>query len=265
MNGLNLRQEAALAIAWIHQDEGAANFTNLGLSDAFVSLKNLEMIKLTTDMSGELAFFQGMEADGLSHYDEARKDRRRFEAVSDHADTLLLILAAQDTEKRATSDAIPTVSGDLGPVPVSFYQELSRHDLLNVTWADNSPYIVQVTDKGHNYAEGWFQDQMDNNAQSITIAPMFNNNNESNASASATIQDVTLDQTIGKIVDLDISDQVKDEAQEAVRQLDSAAQSKDTAAFGEKLENIAKIVKGSSEIAAAAPPFVATAIKTLLG
>lgn len=57
MNGLNLRQEAALAIAWTHQDEGATDFTNLGLSDAFVSLKNLQMIKLTTDMGGELAFF----------------------------------------------------------------------------------------------------------------------------------------------------------------------------------------------------------------
>ena len=57
MNGLNLRQEAALAIAWIHQNEGAVNFTSLGLSDAFISLKNLNMINLTTDMSGELAFF----------------------------------------------------------------------------------------------------------------------------------------------------------------------------------------------------------------
>lgn len=125
MNGLNLRQEAALALAWIHQDEGTTNFTDLGLSDAFISLKSLEMIKLTTDMSGELAFFQGMEVDGLNHYDEARKARRWFEAVSDHADALLLILAVQDTEKRATSDAIPTVSGDLGSV--SLYQELSRH------------------------------------------------------------------------------------------------------------------------------------------
>ena len=51
------------------------------MSDAFVSLKSLEMIKLTTDMSGELAFFQGMEVDGLNHYDEARKARRWFEAV----------------------------------------------------------------------------------------------------------------------------------------------------------------------------------------
>lgn len=263
MNGLNLRQEASLAIAWTHQDEGATDFTNLGLSDAFVSLRNLQMIKLTTDMGGDLALFQGMEPDGLSHYDEARKARRRFEAVGDDADALLLALAVQDAERRVTSDTIPTVSGDLGPV--SLCQELSRHDLLNVTWADDSPYIVQVTDKGRNYAEGWFQDQMDNNAQSITIAPTFNNNNESNASASATIQDVTLGQTIGKIVALDINGQVKDEAQEAVRQLDSAAQSKDAAAFGEKLENIAKIVKGSSEIAAAALPFVATAIKTLLG
>ncbi|MCR5631216.1 MAG: hypothetical protein K6F24_04580 [Atopobiaceae bacterium] len=260
MNGLNLRQEAALAIAWIHQDEGTANFTDLGLSDAFVSLKSLEMIKLTTDMSGELAFFQGMEVDGLNHYDEARKARRWFEAVSDHADALLLILAVQDTEKRATSDAIPTVSGDLGPV--FLYQELSRHDLLNVVWADNSPYIVQVTDKGRNYAEGWFQDQMNNRAQNITIAPTFNNNGA--AIASATIKDVTLSQTIGTIVDLNIDEQVKDEVQEAVRQLDRAAKNKDNIAFGEKLESIAKIIKSSGEIAAAVLPFVTVAIKTLL-
>lgn len=263
MNGLNLRQEAALALAWIHQDEGTTNFTDLGLSDAFISLKSLEMIKLTTDMSGELAFFQGMEVDGLNHYDEARKARRWFEAVSDHADALLLILAVQDTEKRATSDAIPTVSGDLGSV--SLYQELSQHGLLNVMWADNSPYIVQITDKGRNYAEGWFQDQMDNSVSNISIAPVFNNNGAATASASATIQDITLGQTIGAIVDLDIDDQAKDEIQEIVRQLDSAAKSKDTAAFGEKLEGIAKVIKGSSEIATAVLPFVTTAIRILLG
>lgn len=123
MNGLNLRQEAALAIAWTHQDEGATDFTNLGLSDAFVSLKNLQMIKLTTDMGGELAFFQGMEPDSLSHYYEAKEARRRFEAVSDDGDALLLYLAVQDVERKATSDTTPTVSGDLGPV--SLYQELS--------------------------------------------------------------------------------------------------------------------------------------------
>lgn len=263
MNGLNLRQEAALAIAWTHQDEGATDFTNLGLSDAFVSLKNLQMIKLTTDMGGELAFFQGMEPDGLSHYYEAKEARRRFEAVSDDADALLLYLAVQDVERRATSDTTPTVSGDLGPV--SLYQELSRHDLLNVMWEGNSPYIVQVTDKGRNYAEGWFQDQMDNSVPNISIAPVFNNNGAAIASAYATIQDITLGQTIGAIVDLDIDDQAKDEIQEIMRQLDSAAKSKDTAAFGEKLEGIAKVIKGSSEIATAVLPFVTMAIRTLLG
>ena len=34
-----------------------------------------------------------------------------------------------NAERRATSDTIPTVSGDLGPV--SLYQELSQHDFLN--------------------------------------------------------------------------------------------------------------------------------------
>ena len=50
-----------------------------------------------------------------------------------------------------------------------------------------------------------------------------------------------------------------------MRQLDSAAKSKDTAAFGEKLEGIAKVIKGSSEIATAVLPFVTTAIRILLG
>jgi hypothetical protein len=263
MNGLNLRQEAALAIAWTHQGKGATDFTNLGLSDAFVSLKGLGMIKLTTDMSGELALFQGMEPNGLSHYSEARKARRRFETVSDDADALLLRLAIQDAERRATSDTTPTVSGDLGPV--SLYQELSRHDLLDVCWASNSPYIVQVADKGRNYAEGWFQDQMDNSAISIINSPTFNNNGAATASSSATIQDITLGQTIGAIIDLNIDDLVKDEAQEAVHQLDSAAKSKDSVTFSEKLESVAKIIKGSSEIVGVVLPFVATAIKTLLG
>lgn len=263
MNGLNLQQEAALAIAWTHQDEGAMDCTNLGLSDAFVSLKNLGMIKLTTDMSGDLAFFQGMEAYGLSHYDDARKARRQFEAVSDQADALLLILAIQDTEKRAEQDQIPKVPEYLDDV--SLYQELSRHDLLNVTWADNGPYIVQVTDKGRNYTEGRLQDQMDNSAPNISIAPVFNNNGAATASASATIQDIALGQAIEAIVDLNIDERVKDEVQETMRQLDSAAKSKDSVTFGEKLENIAKIIKGSSEIAAAVLPFVITAIRTLLG
>ena len=261
MNGLNLRQEAALAIAWIHQNEGAVDFTSLGLSDAFISLKNLNMIKFTTDMSGELAFFQGMKIDGLYHYDEARKARRQFEVVGDYADALLLTLAAQATEKSTVSDVTTIAPGDSDDV--SLYQELSRHGLLKVTWADNSPYVIQVTDKGRSYAEGWFQDQMDNRAQNITIAPTFNNNSAANA--SATIQDITLGQTIGAIVDLDIEEQVKNEAREAVCQLDSAAKCKDSSAFAEKLEIVAKIIKGSSEIAAIVLPFVIAAIKTLLG
>lgn len=217
MNGLNLRQEAALAIARAHQDEGAADFTNLGLSDAFVSLKNLGMIKLTTDVSDDLAFFQGMEAYGLNHYTEARKARRRFEAVSDHADALLLILAVRDAEKRAKQTHILEVPDDLDGIPL--YQELSRRDLLNVTWADNSPYFVQVTDKGRKYAEGWFQDQMENSTPNISIAPVFNNNGaataSASASASATIQDITLGQTIEAIVGLNIDEQVKNEAEQS--------------------------------------------------
>ena len=241
MNGLNLRQEAALAFAWTHQNENGSDFTNLGLSSEFTSLRDMGMLRIITDGGHELVVFQGMESAGLEHYDQARKARRRYEVVSDDADALMLTLAVQDAEMRDESGAIPQVSNDLAGVP--FYQELSRHGLLAVNWADCIPYIVQVTDKGRIYAEGWFQDQMNDNPLNVNIAPIFNNDGTAAASASATIQDVTLGQTIGAIVDLDVNERVKCEAQEAVRELDSAAKGKDNVAFGEKLENVAKVIK----------------------
>ena len=244
MNGLSLRQEAALAIAWTHQNEDRSDFTNLGLSGEFVSLRDMGMLRITTDWGHKLVLFQGMERAGLEHYDQTRKARRRFEAISDDADALILALAVQNEERRSTSDATPQVSGDLASVPI--YQELSQHDLLDVKWADNKPFIVRVTAKGRSYAEGWFQDQMNDNPLSVSIAPIFNNNGAATAFASATIQDVTLGQTIGAIVGLGINEGIKSEAQDAVRQLDSAAKCKDSVAFGEKLENVARVIKSGS-------------------
>lgn len=38
MNGLNLEQEAALVYAWMHQNADTRDFTDLGISEAFVAL-----------------------------------------------------------------------------------------------------------------------------------------------------------------------------------------------------------------------------------
>ena len=58
MNGLNVEQEAALVYAWMHQDADAINFTDLGISEAFVALKNQGMIKMQTDWGHTLVLFQ---------------------------------------------------------------------------------------------------------------------------------------------------------------------------------------------------------------
>lgn len=136
---------------------------------------------------------------------------------------------------------------------------------MDVRWADDKPYIVQVTDRGRMYANGWFQEQMDKSNQSINFAPVINNNAYVSANASAEVEDVTIGMTVGAILDLDIEQNLKDDAQESVRQLDKAAKEKDITGFAAKLEKAAFIAKSSAELAGIVLPFVQMAIKTLMG
>lgn len=263
MNGLTLEQEAALALAWMNQNAGTKNFTDLGISEAFIALRNQGMIEMQTDWGHSLVMFQSMLPAGSEHYNEARKARRWFKPVSDEADCLMMYLAAQDAEKRKSEDGLAFVSTDFGKD--TYYAELSRCGLLNVKWADNSPYLVTVTDEGRTYANGWFQEQMDERSQSINFAPVINNNVSATANAEAEIKDVTIGATVGALLDLDIEQNLKDDAQEAVKQLEKAAKDKDKTKFAEKLEKVASIAKSSAEIASIVLPFVQTAIKSLMG
>lgn len=147
----------------------------------------------------------------------------------------------------------------------TYYSELSRCGLLNVQWADDSPYLVTVTDEGRIYANGWFQERMDEKIQSISVAPVINNNVSVTANAEAEIGDVTIGATVGALLDLDIEQKLKDDAQEAVKNLEKAAKDKNKEKFAEKLEKVASIAKNSAEIASIVLPFIQTAIKSLMG
>lgn len=263
MNGLSLGQEAALAYAWMNQDSSIRDFTSLGISEAFIALRNQGMIEMQTDWGHSLVMLQSMLPAGSEHYNEARKARRWFKPVSDEADCLMMYLAAQDAEKRKSEDGPAFVSTDFDKD--TYYAELSRWGLLNVKWADDSPYLVTVTDEGRTYANGWFQEQMDERSQSINFAPVINNNVSATANAEAEIKDVTIGATVGALLDLDIEQNLKDDAQEAVKQLEKAAKDKDKTKFAEKLEKVASIAKSSAEIATIVLPFVQTAIKSLMG
>ncbi len=267
MNGLNLEQETALTIAWMRQDSVAEDFSHLGITRAFVALKNMGMIRLTTDMNYQLALFQGMLPLGAAHYDQARSERRRFQAVRDDADELMMVLAAQDKRKHDSGES-SFVQTDCANADV--YRELSRAGLIDVRWADDAPYLVQVTNKGRSYAEGWFQDQMDSSSVQINVSPTFHNDgsvhadSSSSSTATTSIHDVTLGATIGSIIDLNISDAEKQVAQDAVKDLDAAAKSKDETSFAEKLEKVASIAKSSSTLAPILLSFAKTALGMLL-
>ncbi|WP_394958084.1 hypothetical protein [Scardovia wiggsiae] len=263
MNGLNVEQEAALVYAWMHQDADERDFTDLGISEAFVSLKEQGMIEMQTDWGHTLVMFQSLLPAGSEHYDEARKARRWFEPISDEADCLMMRLAAQDANKRKSEDRPIFVSTDLAKDEL--YAELSQHGLLDIKWADNSPYLVAVTDNGRTYANGWFQEQMDKSSQNINFAPVINNNVSATANAEAEIRDVTIGATVGAILDLDIEQNLKEDVQEALQQLEKAMKEKNKTKFAEKLEKVASLAKSSAEIATIVLPFVQTAIKTLLG
>lgn len=263
MNGLNVKQEAALVYAWMRQEAGARDFTDLGISEAFVALKNRGMIEMRTDMNHTLVIFQSLLPAGSEHYDEARKARRWFEPVSDEADCLMMRLAAQDASKRNSEDETIFVSTNFDKDTI--YAELSRHGLLNVQRADDSPRIVTVTDKGRSYANGWFQEQMDKSSQNINFAPIINNNVSATANAEAEIGDLTIGVTVGAILDLDIEQNLKEDVQDAVKQLEKVMKEKNKTKFAEKLEKVASLAKSSTEIANIVLPFAQVAIKTLLG
>lgn len=111
----------------------------------------------------------------------------------------------------------------------------------------------------------WFQEEIEKSNQNINFAPVINNNVSATANAEAEIKDVTIGATVGAILDLDIEQNLKDDAQDAVRQLEKVAKEKNKTKFAEKLEKVASIAKSSTELATVMFPFVQTAIKMLMG
>ena len=170
MHGLTLEQETALTICYMCQGTGNNDFTGLGMPLAFIALREMGMIKMTTDMSYHLVYFQAMLPAGAEHYSKARRDRRRFIALDDTADELIMRLALKDRalKKAGKTRTVPTDwSG------VEDYRDLQNADLLSIQWADNRPYVATVTNRGLSYAEGWFEDQpADNSTESTHVGEM---------------------------------------------------------------------------------------------
>lgn len=259
MNGLTNRQESALARIWMTQDSLPADLTNWGIADDLVVLRDCGMIDMQTDMSHTLAFVQRLLSEGREHYQSVRKERKQFVNLRDPADELIGRIAA---DYDASGGIIPPkYYGNR----IDDYRSLSKAGLLKITWADNEPYHVEMTDKGWEYIEGNFPKE---DRVLIDFRPVVQGGSATaSANASATTSNaVSLGMSIGSIIDLDdINEELKQQAQDALKKLDEAAKSENKADFAEKLERAASIAKSASTLAGAMLPFFQTAIQHFLG
>ncbi len=229
--------------------------TDLGLTAQFMVLRDREMIDMQTDWGCTFAYVEKLTAGGADHYAKVRAARRRFVAVSDQADELADDLYAQAKAQKKSGDAL-ALSYRKGRD--EDYRELQRNGLIDVTWADNMPFIVGVTDEGWSYVEGWFLEQEKD--MDVIISPTINNNvdTSSTAEANAAASNITLGSTIQQIIDLEIPDEEKEEIEKAIKELDQVAKRKDSAGFLDKLERVANIAKDTSATAKVVVPFIAS-------
>lgn len=120
---LNAKQEMALSIVWMQQDQLPLDLTDLEITKHLVALRDSGMISMLTDMSNSTAYVEALCPAGREHYSRTRQARRRFRCVSDSADELLNILCCDDTARGSQG---PSYVNDR----VDDYRELSRNGLL---------------------------------------------------------------------------------------------------------------------------------------
>lgn len=260
---LNAKQEMALSIVWMRQDQLPLDLTDLEITRHLMALRDSEMISMLTDMSNSMAYVEALRPSGREHYGRTRQARRRFKCISDSADELLNILCCDDN---ARSHQGPSYISNR----VDDYRELSRNGLLLINWADNIPYTVVITDDGWNYFEGWFLDQ--EVPMNINVSPVINNNvsnspnvstNSSSSSASSSVMNYSLAKQ--KLFELELDSEVKTAVVGAITELENSSKGDDGGDFLEKVERLSNIAKNVSMLAPIVIPLIEGAARQFLG
>lgn len=260
---LNAKQEMALSIVWMRQDQLPLDLTDLEITRHLMALRDSEMISMLTDMSNSMAYVEALRPSGREHYSRTRQARRRFKCISDSADELLNILCCDDN---ARSHQGPSYISNR----VDDYRELSRNGLLLINWADNIPYTVAITDDGWNYFEGWFLDQ--EVPMNINVSPVINNNvsnspnvstNSSSSSASTSVMNYSL--AMQKLFELELDSEVKTAVVGAITELENSSKGDDGGDFLEKVERLSNIAKNFSMLAPIVIPLIEAAARQFLG
>lgn len=260
---LNAKQEMALSIVWMRQDELPRDLTDLEITRHLLALRDSRMISMQTDMSNSMAYVEALCPSGREHYSRTRQARRKFKCISDSADELLNILCCDDN---ARAHQGPSYVRNR----VEDYRELSRNGLLLVNWADNIPYTVAITDDGWNYFEGWFLDQ--EVPMNVNVSPVFNNNISSSpssssfsTSSSASSSDMTYSLAIKKLFELELDQEIRTASVGAIAELENSSKGDDGGDFLDKVERISNIAKNVSTLAPIVIPLIEIATRQFLG
>jgi len=260
---LNAKQEMALSIVWMRQDQLPLDLTDLEITKHLLVLRDGGMISMQTDMHNTMAYVEALRPSGREHYSQTRQARRRFKCISDGADELLNILCCDDNAKAHQGPSYVRNR-------VEDYRELSRKGLLRVKWSSNIPYLVSITDDGWNYFKGWFLDQ--EVPMNINVSPVFTNNvsnspSISSASTSSSTSASTMNSTLAiqMVLELELNEEDRNVALGAIGDLDKSSKGDDTKDFLEKVEKLSAIAKNVGSLAAIVIPLLEVAAKQFLG
>lgn len=254
--------EAALAYIFINRDELPYTTTDGMLVQAYLELRAANMIEGVTDWGHQMFNATSIQPAGIEHYQHARRIRRRFAALTETADELICLTYARTAQHRRNGKEDYV---DILENRVSDYRELARTGLLDIKWADNEPLFASITEKGISYVEGDFMEEGSNVNISIANNPTFNNTNVGSlANASAKTDPITIENAIEGIRNCEIDSSVKQSAEAAIMDMNTAVEEGSIEKFASALEKVASIVKSTTTLGAILLPLARDLIFRLL-
>lgn len=261
MLGISDEMEAALAYVALRMNEDIPTFDDSMMpSEPFIQLKDANMLSLSTDWSHSLVVIHGITSLGIEHHQTVLSKRRAKWPISEEADALLdAIVANEALRRRGREEAF-------FPEEAAYddFAALSLKGLLNIRWAEDSPYFYSVTEDGRSCVKGWFLEELEQLKMEVNIAPTFNNQGATATSLSTAnnVLEISLSSVIGVINSADIDSELKRRAMAGVSELEDAAKQKDVSKFADAMEKVASIVKNATELGSVILPFAGTLAQT---
>lgn len=258
---LDITNEMEAALAFVMRHPNHQRFDDSTMpSEPFIDLRDVGMLDMQTDSGHSLVLIHRVTPTGVMHYQETLGKRRCFVQISQEADELLGAIVANEAYRKAgRTEAL----FDEGDGSAETFRELSRAELLDVIWADNRAYRYSATDKGRSYVKGFFLEELERQTMQV--------NNYVNAYGGAATSDataiinnqITLKAALKAINEVDVKDEIKMAAVQAITEMDDAAESGDKGGFADALEKVASVVKSATTLADAMLPYVGQLIGNL--